>query len=46
MQNIYNPCIIFDYCTMAKWDQIRETSDVDDRRGTRTAGIVGGISVT
>ncbi len=31
---------------MAKWDQIRETGNVDDRRGTRTSGMVGGISVT
>ena len=31
---------------MAKWDQISETGNVEDRRGTRTAGIVGGISVT
>ncbi len=31
---------------MAKWDQISETGNVEDRRGTRTAGVVGGISVT
>ena len=31
---------------MAKWDQISETGDVEDRRGMRTAGVVGGMSVT
>ena len=31
---------------MAKWDQISETGDIEDRRGTRTTGMVGGISVT
>lgn len=31
---------------MANWDQIEETGDIEDRRGMRTAGIVGGISVT
>lgn len=31
---------------MAKWDQITEMGDVEDRRGMRTAGVVGGISVT
>jgi uncharacterized protein len=32
---------------MAKWDQIDEAGNVEDRRGMgRTAGVVGGISVT
>ncbi|MBC7503481.1 neutral zinc metallopeptidase [Candidatus Gracilibacteria bacterium] len=31
---------------MAKWDQISETGNVEDRRGMRTAGVVGGMSVT
>lgn len=31
---------------MAKWDRITEMGDVEDRRGMRTTGIVGGISVT
>ncbi len=31
---------------MAKWDQVNETGDVEDRRGTRATRVVGGISVT